>query len=247
MVIYDSPFITANSRWPSRLLELAPVVTLTTIAVTLPNVINVERESLMKSVREGFEYMTLVEGNLNATKDYAISQKASETLWQEVDVCRKWLGGELDNTASQVNIAASQVDPTLQIVQLFLKKSKNKINGRVRSKNDDSKFTSCCANSMYHITETIINDKESHERLFDELLSRIADIMAACLTNLPQVIAMKCHTSVIEKREACVEAAVRLFGATKEIINTLQDYDVPSMNPAELPFIDKWRVYLSNP
>ncbi|KAF5776286.1 hypothetical protein HanXRQr2_Chr12g0522581 [Helianthus annuus] len=155
--------------------------------------------------------MTLVEENLNAVEANVISQKASETLWQEVDVCRKWLGDELDNIVSQVNIVASQVDPTLQIVQLFLEKSKNKINEGVGSTDDDSKFTSCCANSMYRITETIINDKESHERLFDELSSRIADIMAACLTNLPQVIAMKCHTSVIEKREACVEACSPTF------------------------------------
>ncbi|MFS7991021.1 hypothetical protein Hanom_Chr12g01065881 [Helianthus anomalus] len=86
----------------------------------------------------------------------------------------------------------------MQIVQLFLEKSKNKINKGVGSTNVDSKFKSCCANSMYRITETIINDKESHERLFDELSSRIADIMAACLSNLSQVIAMKCHTQVAE-------------------------------------------------
>ncbi|MFS7991020.1 hypothetical protein Hanom_Chr12g01065871 [Helianthus anomalus] len=67
-----------------------PVVTLTTIAVALHNVENVERESLMKSVREGLEYITLVEENLNAIEAYVISQKASETLWQEVDVCRTW-------------------------------------------------------------------------------------------------------------------------------------------------------------
>ncbi|KAI3815463.1 hypothetical protein L1987_15131 [Smallanthus sonchifolius] len=38
-----------------------PVVTLTTIAITLPNIEKAEVESLMKSVREDLEYVTLVE------------------------------------------------------------------------------------------------------------------------------------------------------------------------------------------
>ncbi|CAH1422315.1 unnamed protein product [Lactuca virosa] len=87
----------------------------------------------------------------------------------------------------------------------------------------------------------------SQEELFAELLSMIADILAVCLTNLPQVIAMKCHTSVIEKREASVYAAAQLLGETMQIINTLQDRELPSLNPNDMAFIDKWRSYLKDP
>ncbi|XP_076956984.1 uncharacterized protein LOC143632317 [Bidens hawaiensis] len=216
------------------------VVTLTTIATTLPHIKKVEVESLLKSVREGLTYITFVEESLNANEDYESIQKAAKTLWEEVDLHNfhhKWLGFRLKDIASQGNT-------TPQIVQLFLEKAKSKI-----KEGDERTHISICADSMSRIAQTIIDDKESHDKLFDELSSRIADIMAACLTNLPQVIAMKAHTSVIEKREANVKVAARLLGETKEIIKTLQDPSrhVPSMNPDELLFIDNWRAHLSEP
>ncbi|KAI3815464.1 hypothetical protein L1987_15132 [Smallanthus sonchifolius] len=130
----------------------------------------------------------------------------------------------LRDVASQLNIDACQVDTTRQVVQFFLEKAENKIKERVGIMDStDSKFMSICVNSMSRITKEIIDDKESQKELFAELSSRIADIMAACLTNLPQVIAMKCHTSVIEKSEACIQVVARLLGETKQIINTLQN------------------------
>ncbi|XP_076956598.1 uncharacterized protein LOC143631859 [Bidens hawaiensis] len=211
------------------------VVTLSTIAVTLRKFKKVEVDSLLKSVREGLDYVTLVEKNLNSTPDYVSSEET--------------LRIKLKNIASQVNKGDCLEDPTMQIVHLFLEKSKNKISkSGVRIKDGDSEFTSICANSMAHITETIIKDKE--KKSFDQLItSRIADIMAACLTNLPQVIAMKCHTSAIEKREACVKGAAQLLGETKEIIKTLQDSSrhVSGMHPDNMPFIDKWHACLSEP
>ncbi|KAJ0724257.1 hypothetical protein HanPI659440_Chr12g0445751 [Helianthus annuus] len=236
-----------------------PVVTLTTIAVTLPNIEKVKVKSLLKSVREGLEYITLVEETLNATDDhYKSIQKASKVLWEEVDFRHKWLGINLKKIASQVKKDGAQVDTNLQIVQLFLKKATSKIEegrGRTDIEGPDSysEHISICAYSMCRITETIIDDTESHKKLFDELSSRIADIMAACLTNLPHVIAMKCHTSVIEKREASVQVATKLIGETKHIVNTLQGplqdkwHAYLSMNPEDLAFIDKWRAYSSEP
>ncbi|KAJ0788937.1 hypothetical protein HanPI659440_Chr05g0197711 [Helianthus annuus] len=225
-----------------------PVVTLTTIAVTLPNIEKVEVKSLLKSVREGLKYVTLVEKNLNAT-DESI-QKVAARLWEDVDLRHKWLGIGWKDIASQVNKTTSQVDTALQVVKLFSEKAKNKINKAVGSQDDDPRFTSICATSMFGVTETIIGEKESNKRLFDELSSRIADIMAACLTNLPQVIAKKCHTSVIEKREASVEAAAILLGETKSIINTLQgplQDNYLSMTTNDLPSINKWRAHLIEP
>ncbi|KAJ0817391.1 hypothetical protein HanPI659440_Chr00c07g0718821 [Helianthus annuus] len=220
-----------------------PVVTLTTIAITLPNIKKAEAKSLFNSVREGLKYVTLVEENFYATDDYESIQKAAKRLWEEVDIYDRWLGIRLKDITSQVYTVSSQVDASLQIIQFFMDKAMNKINKRV---DDDSEFTYVCANSMYRITRTIIDDRNIHNRLFDELSSRIADILAACLTNLPQVIAMKCHTNVTEKREACVLAAAQLLGETKQILNKLQDWS-QCMNPEDLPFIDKWRVHLSYP
>ncbi|KAJ0503887.1 hypothetical protein HanHA89_Chr12g0453301 [Helianthus annuus] len=45
-----------------------------------------------------------------------------------------------------------------------------------------------------------------------------------------------------------VKVAAKLLGETKKIINILQeDYDIPNMEPKDLPFIDKWCAYLSGP
>ncbi|GKE94726.1 hypothetical protein Tco_1579581 [Tanacetum coccineum] len=48
-------------------------------------------------------------------------------------------------------------------------------------------------------------------------------VLAACLTNLPQVIFTKCHENVIEKRESSVNGAAQLLCKTTQIINNLQD------------------------
>ena len=119
---------------------------------------------------------------------------------------------------------------------------------------DGSNERAICANSMYRITQTILllnrgNIEEvSQEGLFARLSSMVSDILAACLTNLPLVIAMKCHESVIEKREASVLAAAQLLGETTQIINTLNDREIPNLNPEELAFIENWRhAYLTYP
>ncbi|GKE60237.1 hypothetical protein Tco_1510604 [Tanacetum coccineum] len=98
---------------------------------------------------------------------------------------------------------------------------------------------------MYRITESILLsyhtniDELSQEDLFTELSSMIADILAACLTNLPQVIVTKCHENVIEKRESSVNATVQLLAdkllscmseglayvtLVKESLNATHDY-----------------------
>ncbi|KAJ0745410.1 hypothetical protein HanPI659440_Chr10g0398351 [Helianthus annuus] len=110
-----------------------------------------------------------------------------------------------------------------------------------------------CGNSMYCITETIlytyntnIDDATlSQKELFDSLSSMIADIIAACLTNLPQIIIMKCHyMSARKERRASVKDAAQFLGETTEIIKLLQDHDIPNMNPSDMPFLKKWHAYL---
>ncbi|KAL6554129.1 hypothetical protein OROMI_019802 [Orobanche minor] len=223
-----------------------PLVTLTTMAISLPNIQSDTVDNLLSSVSEGLLYVKLVEENLNATEDYICIQKAAETLWLEVEVYHKWLGNTLQKSVSQLKSA-------WQILQWFKDTAKSMVT-EVEQTNtggryDDFFYRSISANSMYRITETILlsyhtNIEEvSQEELFKQLLSMISDILAACLTNLPQVIAIKCHASAIEKREASVHAAAQLLSETTQIINSLQDRELPSLNPNELAFMDKWCAY----
>ncbi|KAI3679385.1 hypothetical protein L2E82_51294 [Cichorium intybus] len=226
-----------------------PLVTLTSIAMSLPNIQKKTVDSLVSGVSEGLVYVKLVEKNLNAIDDHVIIQKAAQTLWLEVEVYHKWLGNKLPNPKPRMNTPG-------HILQWLRDTAKDKVdkveNMDIRGRNDHAKYKSICANSMYRITGTMLsyheNDDEfSQDELFAQLSSMIADILTACLTNLPQVIATKCHTSAIEKREASVQAAAQLLGETTQIINSLQDRELPSLNQDELAFIDKWRAYLKNP
>ncbi|GJX55827.1 hypothetical protein Tco_0285724 [Tanacetum coccineum] len=227
-----------------------PLITLTVITIALPKIHNDVVDRLLSSVSEGLTYVTLVEESLNATDDYVRIQKAAKVLWVEVEVSNKWIGNNLKNHAPEVNTAGL-------ILQWFKNTAKNMVmevqsmdNG---SANDNSIYRSICANIMYRITESILLsyhtniDELTQEDLFTELSSIIADILAACLTNLPQVIVTKCHESVIEKRESSVNAAAQLLGETMQIINTLQERELPDLDPSELPFIDKWRDYFNYP
>lgn len=227
-----------------------PLVTLTAIAVALPKIQNDVVDRLLSSVSEGLKYVTFVEESLNATDEYVSIQKAAKVVWLEVEVSKKWLGVNLKNHAPEVNT------PGL-ILQWFKNTAKNMVTQvqviDIRRANDNSSYRSICTNSMYRITESILLsyhtniDELSQEDLFTELSSMIADILAACLTNLPQVIVTKCHESVIEKRVSSVNATIQLLGETTQIINYLQDRELPDLDPAEFPFIDKWCDYFNYP
>ncbi|KAM0042921.1 hypothetical protein Hdeb2414_s0010g00335361 [Helianthus debilis subsp. tardiflorus] len=171
-------------------------------------------------------------------------------LWLEIEVCHKWLGINLQTPAHETNA-------TKEIVQWFCNTAENMVSEleskKMKGSDDSSVYISVSANSMYRITQTILAsnhaniDQVSQEELFEQLSSMISHILAACLTNLPRVIAMKCHTSVIEKREESVHVAAQLLGETMQIINSLQERELPSLNPDELPFIDKWRDCFLHP
>ncbi|GJX11774.1 hypothetical protein Tco_0201633, partial [Tanacetum coccineum] len=196
---------------------------LTAIAISLPKILKDEVDSLQSSVSEGLTYVKLVEESLNATDDY--------------------VGNNLKSHVPEVNTAGL-------ILQWFKNTAKNMV---TEVQSDNSIYRSICANSMYRITESIITsygtniDKLNKEDLFKELSSMIADILAACLTNLPQIIVTICHESMLEKRESSVNAAAQLLGETTQIINILQDRELPNLVPADLPFIDKWRAHFNNP
>ncbi|KAD4888178.1 hypothetical protein E3N88_20251 [Mikania micrantha] len=213
------------------------LVTLTTIAVSLPTIPQKVIDGLLSSVSEGLVYVTLVEETFNARQEYVSMQKAAKVLWLQVEVYHKWLGNELMELATHVKTAK-------QILECFRDAAEN-----MTSEVESSKI---CANSMYHTTKAILYsyhatiDMVSKQELFNELSSMITDILAACLTNLPQVVAKKCHTEVIEKREAGVLAAAHLLGETMQIINTLQDHQIRSLNTDEMPFVDKWCAYHVN-
>ncbi|XP_076919134.1 uncharacterized protein LOC143579837 [Bidens hawaiensis] len=208
------------------------VITLTSIVLSLPNIENDKVDTLLSSVSEGLVYVTLVEESLNATSDYISIRKAAKMLRLEVEVYHRWLGNKLQNHVPRLHT-------TRELLEWFRDTAKNMV---IENQNDNT----ICANSMYFVSQKLLFsyrsnvERISQDELFEQLSSLIADTLAACLTNLPRVIATKCH-----KSEAGIHAAARLLGETKQIIDNLQDRELPSLNPDELPFIDKWHAYYS--
>ncbi|KAK1437912.1 hypothetical protein QVD17_03712 [Tagetes erecta] len=224
-----------------------PVVTLTCIAITLPNVCKDVVDSLCISVCEGLQYTFLVEESLNNVGEAISIHKAARILWHEVDIANKWLGNILETNDFTAKTP-------IEILKWFSGKAEETIveinKNSIKEMLDESQDKLIAANSMYRITQTIMlkcHNNATHireEQLFAQLSDMIVSIVVACLTNLPRVIAMKCQGSTIEQREASVQTAAKILGNTKKIIERLQVCELPSLEPDQMAFIDEWRVYL---
>nr|GEV59535.1 hypothetical protein CTI12_AA379720 [Tanacetum cinerariifolium] len=243
-----------NQIQPLHSVELVnswslPIVTLTCIAVSLPHIPKDVVENLVKSVGEGLSYTHLVEESLNISTEYVNVRKATITLWHEVENNKKWLKNSLSENAFEGKT-------TTEILNWFADKAEEIVieidtrsNGIMMENNITKELIA--ANSMYRIARTILHrDQSSTEpltkkQLFALLNGMIAKILSACLTNIPQVIRMKCHESVIEKREASVRVAAKLLGKTTKILERLETLELPSMDDDKMAYIDEWRLHFN--
>ncbi|KAM0027171.1 hypothetical protein Hdeb2414_s0020g00566391 [Helianthus debilis subsp. tardiflorus] len=229
-----------------------PIIILTCIVVAIPGISKDKVNNLSKSVGEGLLYTHLVEESLNREYVYVTIRRATMTLWHEVEDKCKWLETTLESSAYEgktpTDIIKSFACKAEEIVNEFNTSNHRKL---VEKENLPPKVI--IANSMYRISQTIIHTYESNnleiteDELFTRLSGMIADILVACLTNIPRVITMRCHESTIEKREASVLAAIDLLGHTTKIIKRLETRELPNMDPDKMGFIDEWRLHLKQP
>ncbi|XP_076894716.1 uncharacterized protein LOC143547095 [Bidens hawaiensis] len=197
-----------------------PIISLTCIAIAIPNIDKDAGENLLKSVGEGLYFSRIVDGILNnKTSEHVNIRRASVILWCEVRDKHKYLDTTLKRSAYEGK------NPT-EIIILFVNSLEEITNEFSRGINEEPiekenlPIKVIAANSMYQIAQTILRRYESNNleiiehELFVRLFNMIADISAACLTNLPRVIIKACHESAIEKRELDVMAAIRLIEYT---------------------------------
>ncbi|KAL8041980.1 hypothetical protein ABFX02_09G020200 [Erythranthe guttata] len=220
-----------------------PVVTLTSVAVSLANITLDTRKQLLSAVSEGLYFTKLIEKTLDKNGDLAIIRRAADKIWVGVDVHKKWqevglLGTNLqhlyDNAGNTVNEFTTRMrsDPLMM---------QNPLNWP---------DTVIAAHSMYRITQTILlthtnNVGQNDEELFERLSVMISGILAACLTNLVSVIIFKCHSDVIEEREESVRQAAILLGQSEGILEILQPRGLPEIDPKEAAYIDSWRAFMA--
>ncbi|KAD6454443.1 hypothetical protein E3N88_09149 [Mikania micrantha] len=227
------------------------IVTLTCIAIALPNIRKDEVESLVRSVVEGLSFTHMVEESLNNESEHANIRKTTLFLWHEFEYNYKWLDHPLTNDVFKWKTST-------EIIKWFSDKAKEIVTDFKERESTDGELaenlphTLIAANSMYRITQTILVRYQSNielpitkKQLFAHLSDMIADIFCACFTNIPRVITRRCQENVIEKREASVMVAARLLGKTRKIIERLEARDIPSMDDEKKAYIDEWRLYLT--
>ncbi|KAF5729858.1 hypothetical protein HS088_TW20G00223 [Tripterygium wilfordii] len=235
-----------DSQQPPNCWAL-PVVTLASIALALPNINSLQAKQLIHGVQEGLVYINLIEEFLDAKQDQLNLRRAASIVWQGVDLHHRWLDVDLH----KLSIQAESTKEVLERVSNAAKKKyeelkKTHLNQCLNKRPSYWPIKLLAANSMYRISQTVLlKHKNSNdmvpERLFEELLATISDILGACLTNLPRVVSLKCLRSTIEAREVSVRHAVLLLGQTEEILKLLQHRAPVNLDPDQMASIDEWR------
>ncbi|XP_068651022.1 uncharacterized protein [Aristolochia californica] len=219
-----------------------PLVTLLTIAISLPGTDRYSIEQLLKGIYEGLRYVKLIEKNLD-TKGLTNMRDAADFVWQRIDVLDRWFDYDLYKSRHEEQNAEEVIRKLADIsktrLQVFVKQDGDKKNHL------EWPAEVLAANSMYRVSHTIlmkhISKTEKVEDLFKWLCTTIADIFGACLTNLPRVISMECICSRIEVREASVREAAYLLGKTEKILKKVRQDGFSGLNIDTMKDIDELR------
>ncbi|XP_047942855.1 uncharacterized protein LOC125189642 [Salvia hispanica] len=149
-----------------------PLVTLTSIAVALPNITAREANQLVSGVGEGLSLVKLVDGTLDRAGEMERVKNAADAVWVGVELYRKWQDKDLLGDATY--------EETLQKLSDLGEKTVKDFTTRIEDilmqnpLNWPSKVIA--ANSMYRITQTILlANKDSIHRTDNDLFEKLCD------------------------------------------------------------------------
>ncbi|MFS8004056.1 hypothetical protein Hanom_Chr13g01221171 [Helianthus anomalus] len=227
-----------------------PIVTLTSIAVAIPNIDKQLKDQLISSVDEGLKYVKEIENYLaEKAKELKYVLKAAEVVWSEVELSNKWSDIDLSKLAHQEHATGTEIIKSLaeiskgKYMEFF---NNDMVHVDEFLKDGPSRWPFCvlAANSMYRICETLLltSQRETSERLFEKISHMICDVLLAALSNLQYVISRKCHQSRIEEREKSIRSAVLLFGKTKKILEVIDKKRPQDSDHGKLIHIDDWHL-----
>ncbi|KAJ4833727.1 hypothetical protein Tsubulata_036336 [Turnera subulata] len=227
-----------------------PVVTLTAIAVALPNVSDCLLQQIMHTVHEGLKYVKIVEDNLCDKDALKKIQKAAYLVWLEIDLYQKWLEVDLRNLSLQAGTAKEVLEGLGEAAKKTLLEYKE--SSCVDQCINDNPFKwpikVLAANSMYRISQTMLQqhhlnvNHQTGEKLFEAIKVMISDIMGACLTNLQPVL-LRSLSSSWEEREESIRFAVYLLGRTEKILKVADRSSFSSLAEDQIAYIDEWRSF----
>lgn len=164
-------------------------------------------------------------------------------MWVDVELNHKWQDKNLD----EVSINGKNAE---EILKQLGEEAENTVVGFKREArscvmknalNWPAKVIA--ANAMYRVSRTIMMKREdtTDGELFEQLSIMIADILAACFTNLARIISIKCHSNAIEERGTIVAQAAVLLGETEDILLLLQGRQLPEFLASDqAAYIEEW-------
>ncbi|XP_022895316.1 uncharacterized protein LOC111409503 [Olea europaea var. sylvestris] len=228
------------------------VATLTSIMIALPNVQDEKKNQLLRSVIQGFKYVRPMEKSLDVHKKIVNSKSAADFAWGLVEMRHKWLDMDLQEIATVSKSSKETLQNLANRSEEILRNFTSRINGNTMESSVNLPENIIIANSMYKISNSLLLVYEesyhsaSDTQVFERLSVIIADIFAACLTNIPRLILKKCSNSAIEEREKSIEEASYMLGETQGILEALQKREIPNLSPDQSIYIDEWRTFLKN-
>ncbi|KAK6148363.1 hypothetical protein DH2020_019275 [Rehmannia glutinosa] len=243
------PSLHSHSQKPPNCWTL-PMVTLTSIAIVLPNIITDRKSNqLLGAVSEGLYFAKLIEKYLDRNGDLTNISNAADVVWVGVELYKKWQDKDLQKADIKGRTHKETLQKLSDIAEKTVTNFMTDTNNFLVQDPLNWPVKVIAANSMYRITQTILlADKDDHlqtdEELFERLSIMISDILAACLTNLVRVIILKCHISSIKDREQNIRQAATLLGESKEILEILEQRELPSLDPEKAANIEEWRAFM---
>ncbi|KAH6795008.1 hypothetical protein C2S52_005485 [Perilla frutescens var. hirtella] len=243
--------LSLQSQEPPNCWSL-PVVTLTSISIAVTNLTVDKVNQLLASVREGLSIVKLIEKTLDRNGELESIRKAADMVWVGVDLYGKWEEKDLRSTSVRGRTHRETLQNLANIAEKTVKSFTSEAEDILIQNPLNWPVQVIAANSMYRITQTILvgnikdNEHQTGDELFESLSIIIADILAACLTNLVQVITLKCHRNTINERKESVGRAAILLGECKEILEILQQHELPSLDLEKAASIDQWRASMAH-
>ncbi|KAG8378841.1 hypothetical protein BUALT_Bualt07G0026700 [Buddleja alternifolia] len=227
-----------------------PVVTLTSIALAIPHIEKHKSNNLLNCVTEGLPFVELVDKNFDRKGSLSNMRTAADVVWVGVELYHKWQDNDLHETSLKGKNSTEILQELSNKAEKTVLEFKSDARDCLMRNPLNWPAKVIAANSMHRISRTMllthgIESDKTDEELFEQLSVMIADIIAACLTNLARVMTMKCHSNAIEEREKSVREAALLLGETEEILGLLQQRELPVLLDCDqAAYIEEWRAFI---
>eukprot|EP00268_Persea_americana_P045028 TRINITY_DN4569_c0_g1_i4.p1 TRINITY_DN4569_c0_g1~~TRINITY_DN4569_c0_g1_i4.p1 ORF type:complete len:707 (+),score=84.83 TRINITY_DN4569_c0_g1_i4:217-2337(+) len=240
VVEFDSnqvPLLGTETRRPPNCWAL-PIVNLTSIAIAIafPYVETDVIKSLHLGVHEGLKYVRLIEEHLDRKRTINV-RNAADIVWLGIDIDDHWLDEDLKKLALQIRSADGILKTLAQIGERYVLNYISRSRRKAKEK-DPHEWPAkiLAANSMYRLCQTILLKRLGTADMFGWLQKVIADMLAACLSNLPRVISTEFSSLPIELKEENIRDAAHLIGEAEEILTKLDINQFPESTAD----IDDW-------